>query len=56
MNKRYIAKIFQQFAGEKDFFNFEDFKIQMREHPDMLAWFHKPEEAMNKRLNHFIED
>jgi len=23
----------------------------MKDHPDMLFWFSKPEEAMNKRLN-----
>jgi len=26
LNKRYIAKIFQQFAGEKEHFDFQDFK------------------------------
>ena len=56
MNRKYVSKIFQQFAGDKSYFDFEDFKIQMREHPDMLAWFSKPEEAMTKRLNHSIED
>jgi hypothetical protein len=28
----------------------------MSENPDLLAWFSKPEEAMNKRLNHKIDD
>jgi len=28
----------------------------MAEHPDMLAWFSKPEEALNKRLNKTIEN
>lgn len=28
----------------------------MAENPDLLAWFSKPEEAMNKRLNHKIDD
>ena len=28
----------------------------MSENPDLLAWFSKPEEAMNKRLHHKIDD
>lgn len=56
LNKAYISKIFQQFAHYKDFFDFEDFKAQMKINPDMLLWFSKPEEAMNKRLNNRIDE
>ena len=56
MNIKYIEKIFQQFAHNKEFFDFEDFKAQMTLNPDLLAWFSKPEEAMNKRLNNRIDE
>ena len=56
LNRKYIDKIFQQFANEKDYFDFEDFKKQMSQNPDMLVWFSKPEEAMNKRLNLKIDE
>ena len=56
LNRKYIDKIFQQFANEKDYFDFEDFKKQMSLNPDMLVWFSKPEEAMNKRLNLKIDE
>jgi hypothetical protein len=44
-----------QFADGKDYFDFPDFKAQMTMNPDLLAWFSKPEEAMNKRLNRRID-
>lgn len=56
LSRRYIERIFNQFACGKEFFNYEDFKSQMSENPDLLAWFSKPEEAMNKRLNHRIDE
>jgi hypothetical protein len=28
----------------------------MKKEPDLLAWFSKPEEAMNKRLNNRIDE
>ena len=56
LNRTYIQRIFQQFANNKDFFDFEDFKAQMKINPDMLLWFSKPEEAMNKRLNNRIDE
>lgn len=30
------------------------FVREMRENPDMLIWFSKPEKAMNKRLNEHL--
>jgi hypothetical protein len=27
---------------------------EMKENPDMLFWFSKPERAMNKRVNEYI--
>jgi hypothetical protein len=56
LNRAYIQKIFQQFSNHKDFFDFEDFKAQMKINPDMLLWFSKPEEAMNKRLHNRIDE
>lgn len=56
LNKKYIEKIYQQFAGRKDYFDFIDFKVQMTQYPDLLAWFSKPEEAMNKRLSNRIDE
>mmetsp|Transcript_21874 Transcript_21874/g.33916 ORF Transcript_21874/g.33916 Transcript_21874/m.33916 type:complete len:114 (+) Transcript_21874:425-766(+) len=56
MNRRYIERIFHQFAQGKEIFEFQDFRTQMTQQPDMLAWFSKPEEAMNKRLNNRIDE
>ena len=28
----------------------------MNQNPDLLVWFSKPEEAMNKRLSHRIDE
>jgi len=28
----------------------------MEKHPDLLAWFSKPEEVMNKRLHSHIDE
>lgn len=50
LERNYIKGVFQQFAGGKDFFDFEDFQQQMTANPDLLLWFSKPEEAMNKKL------
>lgn len=56
LNRRYIDRIFHQFAGSKESFDFQNFKQQMEQHPDLLAWFSKPEEAMNQRLYHHIDE
>ena len=56
INRSYIENIFLKFSGNKDFFDFEDYKVQMQLNPDMLAWFSKPEEAMNKRLHIKIDE
>jgi len=56
LNRSYISNIFQKFANNKSFFDYEDFKAQMKKEPDLLAWFSKPEEAMNKRLNNRIDE
>ena len=55
LNRSYIQNIFQKFAGEKKHFNYEDYKLRMQREPDILVWFSKPEEAMNKRLNKRID-
>lgn len=31
----------------KDYFDLKDFMREMRQNPDMLIWFSKPEKAMN---------
>lgn len=56
INRSYIENIFQKFCNNKNHFNFEDYKKQMELNPDMLAWFSKPEEAMNKRLHIKIDE
>ena len=56
LNRNYITSLFQKFSNGKEFFDFEDFKAQMALNPDMLAWFSKPEEAMNKRLHNRIDE
>lgn len=56
LNRNFIKSVFQQFAGNKDFFDFEDFKSQMKTNPDLLLWFSKPEEALNKKLHHRIDE
>lgn len=56
INRSYISNIFQKFSSTKDYFDFEDYKSQMALNPDMLAWFSKPEEAMNKRLHIKIDE
>lgn len=56
LNLKYIKSVFQQFAGVKDYFDFEDFKVQMKANPDLLLWFSKPEAAMNKKLNQSIDE
>jgi len=56
LNRKYVERIFRTFAGDKIYFDFDDFKKQMAENPDLLAWFSKPEEAMNKRLNNRIDE
>jgi hypothetical protein len=42
--------MFKQFAQEKSHFTFDDYAREMAANPDLLAWFSKPEEAMNKHL------
>ena len=50
MTRKYCADLFKKFAGDKDQFNKDDFSKQMKQNPDMLAWFSKPEEAINNIL------
>eukprot|EP00347_Sterkiella_histriomuscorum_P010876 403374581 len=54
INPRFIARIFQMLSQDKEYFDLNDFMRAMKVHPDMLFWFSKPEEAMNKRLNEHL--
>jgi hypothetical protein len=46
ISMHYFRKIFNQMANGKAFFDQDDFKRVMKQNPDTLAWFTKPEKAM----------
>ena len=41
-------------ACGKHYFSQEDFMRYMKENPEALVWFSKPEKAMKQRVNEYV--
>ena len=46
LNLKYFSNIFNEIAAGKPYFNFQDFDRYMKQNPDALSWFSKPELAL----------
>ena len=53
LNLKYFQTIFNEMAAGKPYFNLQDFDRYMKQNPDALTWFSKPELALKQRVNDY---
>ena len=49
-----MQSIFNNMAYSKSYFDQEDFMRYMKQNPEALVWFSKPEKAMKQRINEYM--
>ena len=49
-----MQSIFNNMAYGKSHFDQEDFMRYMKQNPDSLQWFSKPEKALKSRINEYV--
>ena len=54
INPKYVQSIFNNMAYGKSHFDQQDFMRYMKQNPDSLQWFSKPEKALKSRINEYV--